>query len=286
IIFVTAESSEEHRVFQGYDAGAVDFLHKPVDPRILRHKTETFFQLERQRMQLAETLRLNETFVAAVGHDLRNPLNAILTAAQLLEMTATDDRTRLTASRLRSSGKRMSAIIDDLFDLARVRLGGGLTIEPGETDLLAIAQRVVTEHQQVHPRRAFDVHPSGDLRGEWDERRLEQVLSNLIGNALRHGARDSVIAIRLDGAGEEGTFSLHNRGTTPPDILPALFDPFRSGREKASREGLGLGLFIVRQVIEAHGGSVEVTSTEQDGTTVGIRLPRRSKRESIRPSVP
>jgi signal transduction histidine kinase len=286
IIFVTAESSEEHRVFQGYDAGAVDFLHKPVDPRILRHKTETFFQLERQRMQLAETLRLNETFVAAVGHDLRNPLNAILTAAQLLEMTATDDRTRLTASRLRSSGKRMSAIIDDLFDLARVRLGGGLTIEPGETDLLAIAQRVVTEHQQVHPRRAFDVHPSGDLRGEWDERRLEQVLSNLIGNALRHGARDSVIAIRLDGAGEEVTFSVHNRGTIPPDILPALFDPFRSGREKASREGLGLGLFIVRQVIEAHGGSVEVTSTEQDGTTVGIRLPRRSKRESIRPSVP
>jgi two-component system sensor histidine kinase/response regulator len=284
IIFVTAESSEEHRIFQGYDAGAVDFLHKPVDPRILRHKTETFFQLERQRLQLAETLRLNETFVAAVGHDLRNPLSAILTAAQLLEMTATDDRTRLTASRLRSSGKRMSAIIDDLFDLARVRLGGGITIEPDETDLLAVAQRVVAENQQVHPGRRIDVVPTGNLRGEWDERRLEQVLSNLIGNAERHGARESPITVRLNDEHDEVTFSVHNRGTIAPDVLPALFDPFRSGREKASRDGLGLGLFIVRQVIEAHGGTVEVTSTEEGGTTVSVRLPRESKRDSIRPS--
>jgi signal transduction histidine kinase len=285
IIFVTAESSEEHRVFQGYDAGAVDFLHKPVDPRILRHKTETFFQLERQRLQLAETLRLNETFVAAVGHDLRNPLSAILTAAQLLEMTATDDRTRLTASRLRSSGKRMSAIIDDLFDLARVRLGGGITIEPEDTDLLASAQRVVTEHQQVHPRRHIEVQSAGDLRGEWDQRRLEQVLSNLIGNAERHGVSDSPVVVRLDGQHDEVTFSVHNGGVIAPDVLPDLFDPFRSGREKASRDGLGLGLFIVRQVVEAHGGDVQVTSTEEAGTTVRVCLPRKSKRDSVRPSV-
>jgi signal transduction histidine kinase len=285
IIFVTAESSEEHRIFQGYDAGAVDFLHKPVDPRILRHKTETFFQLEKQRLQLAETLRLNETFVAAVGHDLRNPLTAILTAAQLLEMTATDDRTKMTAARLRSSGKRMNAIIDDLFDLARVRLGGGITIEPTTADLLEVAHRVVAEQQQSRPKRRFEVVPEGDLRGEWDHRRLEQVLSNLIGNAERHGEPDSPITVRLEGRDGDVTFSVHNRGVIAPDLLPVLFDPFRQGREKASREGLGLGLFIVRQVIEAHGGTVDVTSTPEEGTTVSIRLPRQSKRESIRPSV-
>jgi two-component system sensor histidine kinase/response regulator len=276
IIFVTAGATEETRIFKGYDAGAVDFLHKPVDPRILRHKTETFFQLERQRQQLAETLRLNETFVAAVGHDLRNPLSAILTAAQLLEITATDDRTKLTIARVRSSGKRMAAMIDDLFDLARVRLGGGIAIEPRETNLLAVVQRVVSEHGQAHPRRAFDIRHEGALKGSWDERRLEQVLSNLIGNAERHGAGDAAITIRIAESGDGVVFSVHNRGVIPPEVLPVLFDPFRSGREKASREGLGLGLFIVNHVVEAHGGSVDVTSNEPAGTTVRVTLPRAS----------
>ena len=275
IIFVTAGASEEHRIFKGYDAGAVDFLHKPVDPRILRHKTETFFQLERQRLQLAETLRLNETFVAAVGHDLRNPLSAIMTAAQILEMTATDDRTKLTVSRLRSSGKRMSAIIDDLFDLARVRLGGGIAIEPNDTDLLSIVHRVISEHQQTHPARRFDVQQEGGLRGSWDERRLEQVLSNLIGNAERHGVREGTITVRAKGGGDGVVFSVNNEGTIAPELLPVLFDPFRSGREKSSREGLGLGLFIVHHVIEAHGGSIAITSSEEAGTTVVVQLPRQ-----------
>jgi two-component system sensor histidine kinase/response regulator len=283
IIFVTAGASEEHRIFKGYDAGAVDFLHKPIDQHILRHKTETFFQLERQRLQLAETLRLNETFVAAVGHDLRNPLSAIMTAAQILEMTATDDRTRLTVSRLRSSGKRMSAIIDDLFDLARVRLGGGISIEPHDTDLSRIVHRVVSEHQQAHPGRKLEVQIEGALAGRWDERRLEQVLSNLIGNAERHGAPDAAITIRAAAAVDGVVFSVHNRGAIAPELLPVLFDPFRSGREKSSREGLGLGLFIVHHVIEAHGGSIEVTSTAEVGTKVRVQLPRHSERSSGRP---
>jgi two-component system, sensor histidine kinase and response regulator len=280
IIFVTAESSEEHRIFKGYDAGAVDFLQKPVDPRILRHKTETFFQLERQRQQLAETLRLNETFVAAVGHDLRNPLNAILMAAYLLETSAVDDRTRQTVSRLRSSGKRMSAIIDDLFDLARVRLGGGVAIEPQDADFQATAQRVISEHLQAHPGRTIDFRPEGDLKGCWDERRLEQVLSNLVANAERHGAPDAPIVIRAMGTGDEVTFSVQNQGVIAADVLPVLFDPFRSGREKPARQGLGLGLFIVRHVVEAHGGTIEVTSGDEAGTMVCVRLPRRTVPES------
>jgi two-component system sensor histidine kinase/response regulator len=273
IIFVTASHSEEHRIFKGYDAGAVDFLLKPIEPRILWHKTETFFQLERQRLQLVETLRLNETFVAAVGHDLRNPLSAIMTGVQFLEMSATDERTRLTVSRLRSSGKRMAAIIDDLFDLARARLGGGIAIEPARMDLSAVVHRVVAEHRLAHPRRAVDLHVAGELLGTWDERRLEQVLSNLVDNAERHGASDAPITVRLERAPDGTVLSVHNVGTIRPDVLPVLFDPFRSGRAQQRRDGLGLGLYIVHQIVEAHGGRIEVTSTADEGTTISVRLP-------------
>jgi two-component system, sensor histidine kinase and response regulator len=280
IIFVTASHSEETRIFKGYDAGAVDFLQKPVEPRILWHKTETFFQLERQRQQLVETLRLNETFAAAVGHDLRNPLNAIMTGVQYLEMTATDERTRMTVGRIRSSGKRMSAIIDDLFDLARARLGSGLVIGPTRTDLAAMVRRVVAEHRQIHPRRSFDVSEGGTVVGRWDETRLEQVLSNLLGNAERHGSRDGAITVRLEETEDQVTLSVHNRGAIRPELLPVLFDPFRSGYERGSRDGLGLGLFIVQQIVEAHGGSIEVTSTEELGTVFVVRLPRFAQPEA------
>ncbi len=284
IIFVTANHSEANRIFEGYDAGAVDFLQKPIDPRILWHKTETFFQLERQRQQLLETLRLNETFVAAVGHDLRNPLSAIMTGIQLLEMTAPDDRTKQAVARVRSSGKRMAAIIDDLFDLARARLGGGLAIERKHTDLAAIVQRVLAEHRQTHPQRVIDAPASGEVSGDWDERRLEQVVSNLLDNAERHGTATTPITVRLEGREDEISLSVHNGGAISPDVLPVLFDPFRSGREKRARDGLGLGLFIVHQIVEGHGGRIAVQSTEAAGTTIGVTLPRDGGSDSMRPS--
>ena len=119
IIFITAAPQEQHRAFRGYDAGAVDFLVKPLDPQILRHKTETFFQLHRQRQQLEETLRLNEMFVAAVGHDLRDPLNAMLMATEIIRAGVEDTPLERPAGILLSSGQRMSRMIHDLFDLSR-----------------------------------------------------------------------------------------------------------------------------------------------------------------------
>ena len=273
IIFVTAGHSEEHRVFKGYDAGAVDFLFKPIDPRILWHKTETFFQLDRQRQQLVETLRLNETFVAAVGHDLRNPLSAIMTGAQFLEMSATDERTRLTVARLRSSGKRMAAIIDDLFDLARARLGGGIAIEPARMDLSAVVHRVVAEHRITHPRRAVDLHVAGEARrdlGRADASSRSFPTSSTTRSVTARS--DAPITVRLERTPDGIVLSVHNAGTIRPDVLPVLFDPFRSGRAQQRRDGLGLGLYIVHQIVEAHGGRVEVTSTAEAGTTMSVRL--------------
>src|SRR5262245_40579817 len=150
IIFVTAAADDQHRVFKGYESGAVDFLYKPIDPYILKNKADVFFQLYRQKQQLVqelrdrtETLRLNEMFTAVLGHDLRNPLNAILTAAQRLEHRSQDEAVKKTAARMVSSARRMSRMIDDMLDLARARLAGGIPLKRERVDFAALVRRVV-----------------------------------------------------------------------------------------------------------------------------------------------
>jgi signal transduction histidine kinase len=267
---------ERHRIFKGYDAGAVDFLFKPLEPQILRHKTETFFQLHRQQQELASTLRLNEELMAVVGHDLRNPLNVVLMTTSLLA-SSTDPTVKKCADRLNSSGARMLQIIDELFDLSRARLGGGIPIERQALDLAAVAKKTVAEFEATNPSRQIDVLVTGDVHGEWDGGRLSQVLSNLVGNAVRHGTVSIPITVQLTAHGTEVMASVHNGGHIPSDLMPRLFEPFQSGVGKRTRaEGLGLGLYIVQQIVHAHGGDVQVRSTPEDGTTFEIRLPRKS----------
>ena len=274
IIFVTAGMQERHRVFKGYDAGAVDFLFKPLEPQILRHKTETFFQLHRQRQELAETLRLNEELMAVVGHDLRNPLNVVLMTTSLLAET-TDPQLKKCVDRLQSSGTRMLHIIEELFDLTRARLGGGIPIERKPLDLEVITKKTVTEFEATNPSRQIDVLVSGDVKGSWDVGRLGQVLSNLIGNALRHGSVSVPITVELSGGEQEVVASVHNGGTIPADLMPRLFEPFQPGVGRRTRaEGLGLGLYIVQQIVHAHGGEVRVSSSPEAGTRFEVRLPR------------
>jgi len=274
IIFVTAGMQERHRVFKGYDAGAVDFLFKPLEPQILRHKTETFFQLHRQRQDLAETLRLNEELMAVVGHDLRNPLNVVLMTTSLLADTD-DPHLKKCVARLQSSGTRMLQIIDELFDLARARLGGGIPIERRALDLEAVARKTVAEFEATNPSRQIDVLVTGDVKGNWDAGRLGQVLSNLIGNALRHGSVSVPITVELIGSEKEVVATVHNGGAIAADLMPRLFEPFQQGVGRRTRaEGLGLGLYIVQQLVRAHGGDVLVSSSPEKGTCFEVRLPR------------
>lgn len=283
IIFVTAGVREPYRVFQGYSAGAVDFLYKPIDPVILESKAAVFFELYRHRRRLSdelsqrnETLRLNEMFTAVLGHDLRNPLNAILTAAFLLEHRSQDDMVRDAAQRIMRSGRRMTRLIEDLLDLTRARLAGGIVLTRGRADLAALVDRVVQEHRTAHPGRDIEVQIEGDTTGEWDADRLQQIASNLIGNALQHG-EPGPVAVRIDGSErDQVVLSVRNRGVIPPDVLEGIFDPFRGGDRAPGRgDGLGLGLFIAQQIALAHKGQIEVESRQGGDTVFRVTMPRR-----------
>ena len=285
IIFVTAGARDERRVFEGYDTGAVDFLFKPIDPHILRSKVDVFVELAQQRQQLAvqlqektETLRLQEMFTAMLGHDLRGPLSAIVMGSILLEKKAPDEITRRSAARTLASAKLMSHMIADMLDLARVRLAGGIPIRHQPVDLLALMQQVVDDQRAASPERRIEIATQGAPDGEWDSARLTQVLSNLLGNALQHGEPDCVIHCAVDGLQPNRVvLSVTNGGTIPAEVLPHVFDPFRSRELHRTRgDGLGLGLYIVDQIAKAHGGHAEVRSDDGATTTFRIVLPRRA----------
>jgi two-component system, sensor histidine kinase and response regulator len=283
IIFVTAGSRDLHRVFRGYEAGAVDFLFKPVEPHILLNKVEVFLQLYRQKIALAqelrertETLRLNELFLAVLGHDLRSPLSAIVNWGLILERSPDPQRVPGIGKRLQATGQRMQQLIEDLLDVARTRLGGGLPLRISECDLGLVAQRIVDERSMGDSAERVRFERMGDLTGKWDANRLGQVVSNLLGNALQHGIPDEPIEIYLDGRTADVVhLKIRNGGSIPPNLLPHLFDPFRVGREPRGRDGgLGLGLYIVHQIVTAHGGEIAVRSDKH--TVFEARLPREA----------
>jgi len=279
IIFVTAGARDQQRMFRGYEVGAVDFLYKPIEPVLLRHKVATFVDLHRQRLErerladeLREMLHLNEMFVAAVSHDLRSPLSTLLMGASILSGKLGDATLERTLSRMRSSAERMGGMLDQLYDLARVRLAGGITIEPAPTHLGRLVQRVADEFGLTHPERPLIVEAEGGpSEGYWDEARLAQMLANLIGNALRHGDRAQPVRVRCRGSADAITLEVHNGGAIPASVREHLFDPFRRGTR--ARDSLGLGLYIVRQIALSHGGTVDVASSEREGTTFRVRLP-------------
>jgi len=278
IIFVTARARDPQRVFKGYESGAVDFLYKPIEPHVLKGKADVFFALYKQKRELAHALRLNEMFVGVLGHDLRNPLSAMLTGAQVLEHSLSDEKQLRTLRRMTSAGQRMTDMIDQLLDLTRARLAGGLgfvrTRKP--VDVAQLVQRTVDELRGAHPERDILVETQGLSRTSADSDRLLQMFSNLVSNALHHGQAGSGVAIEVDGTQRDIAVRISNRGGIPPQLLPTIFDPFRGRHAEAKKShGLGLGLFISQQIALAHDGDIQVESDERTGTTFTVRIPRR-----------
>ncbi|MCP3061266.1 PAS domain S-box protein [Myxococcus sp. K38C18041901] len=224
-----------------------------------------------------DAVRVREDVVAIVSHDLRNPLHAIqLTATSLLRKGTLPEGGVKGLERIMEATQRASRLIRDLLDFTQARAGERIPIRPCAMDLHALARKVVDEVLLAHPRRDIQVEIQGDGRLEADADRLAQVVSNLVGNALQHSAPDSRVRVHLREAGDGVILEVHNVGTPiAAALLPTLFEPYRRGPEARSGQGsIGLGLYISRQIVLGHGGSIEVSSDER-GTCFKVWLPRR-----------
>ncbi|MGH8665827.1 MAG: hybrid sensor histidine kinase/response regulator [Burkholderiales bacterium] len=280
IIFMTAASQDPMRTFKGYEAGAVDFLHKPLDARILRSKVDVFVELFAQRRRLSEqlvelrnALRLNEMISAVLGHDLRNPLHAISLSAELLVRQSGDPNVASVGERIRGSAKRMARMIEQLLDLARIRTDG-MALSMREWDISCVLAPILDELVGSRNPDRVEVRIVGDMTATFDADRLSQVFSNLVGNALQHGDASSPVAVTVDGSDPDRiTIEVRNRGAIAPEQMRVLFEPFKSAN--ATRGGLGLGLYIAKQLVEAHGASVVAHSEPEGHTTFLVSLPRR-----------
>jgi signal transduction histidine kinase len=286
IIFITAGAHDQWRVFKGYESGAVDYLHKPIDARVLRNKVSVFFELHRRRQQLAlqlrereQALRINEMFMAVLGHDLRSPLGAVRMGAELLTRHPDPAAIGEVAARIVSSVDRMEHLIEDLLDVVRTRIGGGLPVRADQVDLRELVQRAVDEQRLQFPGCEIAFASTGAVTGEWDGGRLAQLVNNLLGNALKHGSAGCPVRVQLDGTLPDSVrLTIGNAGVIPDAVRASLFDPFHGDRIAGRSEGLGLGLYIAQQIAQAHGGQVQVASTAADGTTASVVLPRRARR--------
>lgn len=285
LIFVTAGSRDQGWQFKGYETGAVDFLYKPIDTHALVNKANIFFELDRQKRALAhelqersESLRLNEMYMAVLSHDLRNPLTAILTGAMALQRQLADpEKVQSLANQIQSSGRRMGQMIEDLLDVTRVRQAGSMPLKLGAASLDAVVDRAAQELRDNDSNRCIQVDTQGDMAGVWDSERLLQVASNLIGNALQHGAPCAAVQVDVDGAATASVvLSVSNDGAIADHLKAQLFNPFRERIHQPGRhQGLGLGLYIAQQIVLAHGGTIEAFS-ENARTTFRVKLPRVS----------
>lgn len=234
----------------------------------------------RQEEEREQEGRFRERFIGVLGHDLGNPLAAIrLSSATLLARDTLTPDVRRVAQRIDSSAERMARLVRQLLDFTRARMAGGIPLRPRDMALDEVCRRIISELELAHPGRDIHLEVRGDCRGFWDEERLAQVLSNLVANALQHSPAGTPVNVLLEGVESLQRVEVHNTGAPIPQSLRArLFEPFHRSESAAGKPpkagGLGLGLYIVAQIIQAHGGSVDVSSTLEEGTSFALLLPR------------
>lgn len=219
-----------------------------------------------------------ELFLATLGHDLRNPLHAIMVSSGLLAQSGQlDEENTEIASQMSGFAMVMTGLIDDLLDFTRTRLGGGIAVSAVHTDLSDLCCDVLEQFRAAHPDRSLRFESSGDTTGEWDPSRLRQVVSNLVANAIQYGDHASPVEVSARGEEAEVVLAVTNQGAPiSAAALPTIFDPFVRAPEGAMlhRRGIGLGLYIVGEVVFAHGGTIAVDSDEKTGTVFTVSLPR------------
>jgi signal transduction histidine kinase len=222
-------------------------------------------------------------FLGILSHDLRNPLGSVrMSAALAMNLGTLNERQTMLLSQIVDSVDRATEIVSHLLDLTRARLGSGFPIVKEHMDMGFVSRKMVDEMRAMHPNRTFTLDVSGDTEGDWDKARIGQVFSNLLGNAVQYGFKDVPIGIAIEGCSEEVKLSVHNEGVpVAPDALTRIFEALTRGVPEGSEKeptstNFGLGLYITKEIVTAHGGAIDVTSSEKDGTTFTARFPRMS----------
>ncbi|WP_224362575.1 sensor histidine kinase [Hyalangium versicolor] len=236
-----------------------------------------------RELQMEEESRravdFQEQLVGIVSHDIRSPLGAIISWARIMAAGGPPpEEQQRTFKRITSAALRIERLTRLLLDFARARLGGGITLEPRRCDMRDLLQKVTHEFRVAYPDRgvSFEVD-KGDTHGTWDPDRLAQVLSNLLENALKYSPPDTQVQLAARGEKEQVVLAVHNQGKPiPPELMPHIFEPFRRGPQasRTAKTSYGLGLYIVQEIVHAHGGTIEVRSNIEEGTTFTVCLPR------------
>jgi PAS domain S-box-containing protein len=235
----------------------------------------------RTRDELRRRTEFEQQLVGVVSHDLRNPLSAMMTtASMLMRRPESDERTNKALSRIVSSGERASRMIRDLLDFTHVRLGQGIPVQRRALNLHALTEQMVEEARVSHPGREIVFHRVGGGQVEGDADRLAQVVSNLLNNALQYGVPGSPVQITTSSDADSFAIEVRNKGNPiPPDLMSSLFEPMRRGSHPVGEtmRSIGLGLFIVDQIVRSHGGVLDVRSTQEEGTVFTVRLPQSTQ---------
>ena len=304
LIDAAETAAETHAVLRardGFDIAQMTAEYRALRASVLRHWVNA---CEPAHTDLQDMIRFNEAidqaiaesvtafstqvdqarnfFLGMLGHDMRSPLSAILMSASFISKLNADDRVSQAAKRITNSGTRMQALLDDLVDFNRTRLGIGIRITPTELDLRELFESGLQELQAAHPAREIQFAVNGDLRGYWDGNRLQQLLDNLVVNAIKYGDADAPVRVALSAETDEVVVAVSNRGPAiEPGLCKQIFDPLTRGPPPSdpaqdSDGSLGLGLFISREIALAHGGNIEVSSDANE-TVFTVHLPRRPK---------
>ena len=303
IVFVSAAGAELDYAFKGYESGAVDFLYKPLDIAAVRSKVSVFVSLHQQKQAMAGqvedleksraalrhtqteleySLKMRDDFMSTVAHELRTPLNTLFIESQLRRMLLDKgdmnafggDQLRRMVARDTRQIQSMIRLIDDMVDVSRIR-SGKLSIQPADTDLSQLLRQIVSDmsHRADNAGCAISLETPDSVMGRWDEFRLEQVVVNLLTNALRYG-RGKPVTVTLTLAGDHAELTVRDQGVgiAPADQI-RIFEPFERAGSNDVRDGLGLGLYIARQLAEAHDGLLEVESRPGEGALFRMTLP-------------
>jgi len=310
IVFVSAAGRELNYAFKGYETGAVDFLYKPLDPDAVRSKVHVFVTLDQQRREmqrqmealeaarreqevllrelnatqaeLQRSLRMRDEFMSLVAHELRTPLNTLFLETQMRSLQLkrgnlpafNPEQMSSMIKRDERQIKAMIRLIDDMLDVSRMK-SGTLSIRPAKVELMALLERVVNDLSLQAAAAGANVVlvPHAPVEGFWDEFRIEQVVVNLLTNALRYGGGGAVeVSVQTEGCSARISVRDHGKGIAP-DFLERIFEPYERGARSGEPKGLGLGLYISRQLALSHGGQLTVESTPGEGATFSLILP-------------